>query len=949
MVMATPPTPTATRTPAAGASSPEQALRPRRSREIPQWCRPFEEMVRERIQTAKQTVEISERRRTRLSVTMFRRFRGDYFGFFSTASRDRLVWRDPPSGNLKNYPLFGPVVRANNTNFLNADIDLQWEASSADSELEGGARIAQSVSDHLSRKQWTDSARTIMCEYGQLAFNYFVHNSFDPTSDEYTHKLGRTQELERQPDASGEYICPKCFGGGPVATLQGDQCPKCGQEGMQFFDTGEGGEQDEQQPQAFEAPAEGYDEIPAGDNCMEVTPSFLCRVDEVGAKGCDLSKAQWFNYHPLRYRYQIEAKVPNLQDLLEEARFGDGGGSVTAGTAWSESTEWWHALETSCSTPDLRQHARRSPGATPHPDDLLEEDHWWWSAAAWESYIFPDPFELRDENGEVKFAAEAGQTIREAFAAMGREYDGLYLFVLGGAILDVDSRRIVDEWASGGWLLDASSFWCKAQEDLLDFQEAINEWMTLFFEHGMHQAMPHIIVDGQMFDGLPFRNQPDKVTKTRYGMVREKPIADYIHEVKAGQLSSDAFPITAFTLQGAKDTTGVQDSTVGKSDPTNQTFGGKTLERNQSVGLLIPSVKSNAACKIESMIQQVTFAQAWPDERLMALKGKWGDEWKQEDIRAFRKMNMRRDVLVGVVPGSDMPLEPDEKFTRVIQLYQSQILTDPAVPEEVRALAVKYCGLDLDLNDFEAERRSALSRIRKIDELCRYAVESGQAWVDQPVMQPVVDPATGQPAVDPMTGQAAQAPVMNADGSVQTQKVINPAVVQAILARPGIEILPRQDNHLIHVDVYNDRIRALAADEPVDTFKIRVLQARVDEHYLQMMQNQVDESAATGMVAQAGGAGSGQPAEDPNAAQDGKMAALQEQGAQKQAEGDAKSKEAEKGRAHQVRLQRMKSESDRTQAAIKMSGDHARARMQAAASKRPAQSAGKKTLARAGA
>jgi hypothetical protein len=247
----------------------------------------------------------------------------------------------------------------------------------------------------------------------------------------------------------------------------------------------------------------------------------------------------------------------------------------------------------------------------------------------------------------------------------------------------VDARRIVDEWAAGGWLMDSSSFWCKGQEDLLDFQEVVNEFMTLFFEHGMHQALPHIVVDGQMFDGLPFRNQPDKVTKTRYGMVREKPISDYIHEIKGGQLGSDVFAIFAGTLQGAKDTTGVQDSTVGKSDPTNQTFGGKTLERNQSVSLLIPSVKLQALCKIESMRQQVRYAQSWPDERLMALKGKWGDEWKKEDIAAFRRLNLRRDVLVSVVEGTDVPLESDEKFIRLINLYQSRF--SPTRPSRARS------------------------------------------------------------------------------------------------------------------------------------------------------------------------------------------------------------------------------------------------------------------------
>lgn len=970
--------------PAATAPPPRATTQaPRRpAREAPIWCKPFEEMVRERTEAAKRAVEVSERRRTRLSVTMYKRFRGDYFGYFSARAKDRLLWRDPPSGNLKNYPLFAPVVRANNTNFLNADVDLTWEASSSDPELEGGARVCQSVYEHLAQLQWTESARTQMCELGQMAFNYFVHNCYDPTADDYTHRLGRTQELERQGDMTGDYICPECFAGGPVAALQGDTCPKCGAEGMQYFDVGEG------ERKTFEAPAEGYDEVPAGDNRMEVVPSFLVRVDEVNAKGCSLEKAEWFNYHPIRYRYQIEQKIPNLQDLLEQARYGGGaGGAISSGTRWSESAEWWHALETSCSSPDFTSQTRTSAGASPHPDDLLEEDHWYWSAAAWETYVFPDPYTLLDHEGEVVFAAEAGETMREAFAGVGKEFCGLYVFCLGSAVLSVDARRITDEWASGGWLMDSSSFWCKAQEDLLDFQEVVNEFMTLFFEHGMHQALPHIVVDGQMFDGLPFRNQPDKVTKTRYGMVREKPISDYIHEIKGGQLGSDVFAIFAGTLQGAKDTTGVQDSTVGKSDPTNQTYGGKTLERNQSVGLLTPSVKLNGLCKIESMRQQVRYAQSWPDERLMALKGRWGDEWKREDIAAFRRLNLRRDVLVSVVEGTDVPLEADEKFIRLINLYQSMILTDPAVPREIKQLAVKYCGLNIDLDDYDAERRSALSRLRKIDELCAYAVESGQAWVEQPVMAPLVDPATGQAVMQPSAPPAMGAqggappqqqpaaagpegqplgeegvaqppqmepvmqPVVNPDGSVKTERVINPAVVQAILSRPGIEILPRQDDHMIHMDVYKDRIRALAADEPVDTFKIRVLQTRFDEHALQQVQNMIDENVAMGLAGQTEGGGAPGGGEDPEAAdkdRESKMNVEREKGEHKRQDREAHAREADKNRTHQQKLQRMKQDSDRTQTAIKENSNTMRARMQASAAKRTAQSKGNRTLARAG-
>jgi DNA-directed RNA polymerase subunit RPC12/RpoP len=888
-------------------------------RKIPEHMKRFDKYFLDRTRGYVREVEESERRRTMLSALMFKRFRGDFFGFFLPFNGP-LRYTDVPSDGLMKYPLFEPVVRANNRGWLETDIRPEIDpVDPTDPEAEGGAKIARSVVESLHDADggWNDTSEELMAEYAQLAFAYGLYTRHEEEGGEYTRKVARM----RPASASGEtmeYACAACGATGDPAELESAEDPRCpfcaarGQDSPVSIEVAEG------DPYAGEA-HEGWDEVDAGREVTDVVPSFLFRVDEMHVKGGEIQKGHWVNYHPVTRRYEIEAETPWIAEQMSK---------VAPGKDWAESTQWWHALQTSCAAPAYGTAVERRAG-TPS-DDLFERNFWWLTPEACSDFVEPDGYDHDAENPgcECGFRIERGQTVEEAHEAWkpGEEFKGLFLSLVGDVYQTIDTcRSHREEWAMGLWLMDASSAWGKGQESLLDFQHAVNEWFTMFFEHGIHNALPHTIVDGMMFDGLPLRNQPGKVSVTRKGLVREKSIGDYIHQLPPGQMGADQFSIFSGYMEGMRWTSGIQQATVGAPDPYDRTSSGQMMKRNQSMSLLTPSQKSKGRAKSAWVRQRLRFAQKWPDEAFVRLAGKAGGEWKMADVAAFRALDVDRDLKVSIKDGTDVPMDRAEREYKLIALYQSGLLADPNVPVEIKQIAINYAGLDLSLNDSDATVRSASSRLRKMQALSQFAAEQGLQFVTDPatgqivvepefVMQPdtVQDPATGAPAPNPLAGQPMTdeqgQPVANPYAG---QPMVNQQTIAKIMTRPGVALLERQDDHAGHAKFLNAHIIALwAMDEP-DLFLVRLLQKVVDSHLLQLAQNMADEAAAQPQAPGEGGGG-----EDPEAAREGEREKADRQEEGKQKERDFKAGESQKQRKHDLMKQRMQSDHQRTQALI---------------------------------
>jgi hypothetical protein len=785
-------------------TAPVTQAGPRGKRPIPPEAKPFDEHFKQRRKDLIAQYEEAERMRIEIIVTMIKRFRGDSLGFFY-----KNRWEAVPSKGLKKYNLFWPVVRSNATNWITTNLQPQMKAARSDSETEAGAQVCQALADFFKQSVWSESFDEQLAFLAQLERGYHLESCFSKDAGYGEIKVPVSKELEPDDNTvslgGGEYACPQCGSGGPNEVLDRDspKCPECGHPV-------EMGEETPEKPLSGPVPA-GYESMPEGDNMTYIRSSFEIRLDEVNAKANDPKGAYWFNHHALVYLYEIYQKMPWLREKLKD--------KLPAGT-WSESLQWKRALEMSAGTLRTNQADTRGERQSGKPDDLVEYCRWWFLPVAVEDYVSPTYY--KHESG--KFDIYPGENVRDAFTRLGKKYCGLYLSFVHDELGLIETDDKNKRWTGGGWGVDAEAYWGKGQEDLLDFQEVVNELLTLMVDHAMHNSLPHVILDRRMFDVQNFKNRAGSATYTRAGFNREgRPLSDFFAQLLPGGMDAAVPNLFASLLDGAQNTMGVQPSTVGAPDPTDKTYQGQLLKRQASVGLLIPSQKSKKRACITWLVQQLMLVQRfWTAERIKRTLSNTEHSWDDADITAFKNMDLERDLIADCAEGSDIPVSHQEKKNELYGLIGAGIANNPNVPRELQSKAFQYAGVPFNDDDYEAQTRSAESRFREMREWVKLAMESNQAFVIAPELEE--DPISGELVPNPAAGQI----------------VPNKALIVQILAQPNVKILPRQDDHETHIKFYNRRIIALAASPNVNEFELTLLTSRVDEHLLQIALNARD-------------------------------------------------------------------------------------------------------------
>lgn len=799
--------------------------------------------------------------RTAMAVTLLKRYMNDYHGYW-----DGLLssWLDVPSQGLMKWPVLGPIVRANNANWLGTRVKLQIEAASSDPRKTGAEVVAAAVYDYLYQRDWNETNEELMSLYCQLAFNYAVYSGFSKHASTKKMKVPKVREAEVEPEAP-EWYCSNCGNSGPatdLATESGQdlsgtlKCPSCGQQSAHV-------DEQEGKPDKIEV-EDGYDEIAEGDNFTKVVPSLLFLIDETHAKAGDGSQADFFNYNRISRRYAIKALYGDAADDL----------GAEDGKDWLEPVKWWHALETGGTVKPDRPGLKG--GGKTSDDDLLQERHWWFRPAVFGSWKAPHAY-----SHPCGFKIKEGQTIQEAFEAQGKEYKGLYLCTVGKKIQYIDTEDHNDCWSFGLWMMNGASFYGKAQQELLDIQEAANEWFTMFFEYGERASMPQTIASRQLFNRKDFDNRAGGIILTKKGYNLQKPISSQVMRLEPGRLSPDLMSIFLALKDGAQEISGVSRAAVGLTDASNKTLGGQELLTQRSSGLMIPSQKSKKRAQILWTRQQLKFAQKhWPDERLKEVLSKSDKSWDDENIIAFREMDLDRDLNIYGVEGSDIPITFHEKAQNLIGVVASGVLWNPQVPIELRVQIARYANIDFDPENIETERRHQLEVLRKIEAGCKWVEKEGMGYVQ-------------------------------AEGGALD---LNPQAVQRIQTLPGCEILPRAENVDFALNFFKDYVLALHSAEHPDQLLLAVLSDRIDKLMLAKAQNLQTAAITAGAIAgqtgaataatSGGGAGdAGQAAqpEDPEA-EHGRAKELAEQkhGHQKEIEGMKM--------AHQEKLEAMKAQ-----------------------------------------
>jgi hypothetical protein len=768
----------------------------------------FEKLCDEKTKRYTRDCESGTRWRTAMAVTLFKRFNNDYHGYWDG---QLSTWLDVPSQGLMKWPVIGPVVRANDSNWMSTKIKQEIEATSSDPQKKGAEVVAEAVFNYLYKKDWTSRAEQMMSQYCQLGFVYGLYSGFSKHASPKKIKVPKVRQ-EQVPADDPEWYCAECGVTGPatdLATEEGQdlsgaqKCPACGK--MSAHVDEENGEDSK----SIEV-EDGYDEIAEGDSFTKIVPSLLFLIDEVNAKAADASGAQWFNYNRLSRRYELKA-------LYGEAASGLG---ASDGKEWSDGVRWWHALESGASAPTDKSQASSGKGKV-NDDDLLQERHWWFRPAVYGSWKSP-----ADYSHPCGFKIKKGQTIQEAFEAQGKEYKGLYLCMVGKKVMYIDTEDHQDCWSFGLWMMNGASFYGKAQQELLDIQEAANEWFTMFFEYGERSSMPQTIADRQMFNRKDFDNRAGGVILTKKNFQRQKPISSYVMRLEPARLSSDLYSIFELLDKGKDDISGVSKASTGMGDSSNRTMGGQALLTQRSQGLMVPSQKSKGQAQGLWGKQQLKIAQRyWSDDRLRQVLSKLDKSWDDENIAAFRAIDIDTELIIEPAEGTDIPTTFHEKGEKLMAVVASGILWNPEVPVDLREQIAHMLNIDYDPEGVEAQRRRQQEVYGKIQAACAFVEKQGTGYVQLP------------------------------DSDMPQ---VNPQAVEQVQTMPGIKILPRSENIEFAMDFFNKYLVALGSAEHPDELLMAVLQDRVDKLQVIKAQNMQAAAVAAGTISgQAGAAEAG--------------------------------------------------------------------------------------------
>ncbi|GEM_PF-5635804 len=769
----------------------------------------FDKMILGRIRNLRQAAEITGRGRLKNLVTLIKRYRGDHFGSFSTRT-DELQWLEVPSRGLQSWPVVPRAVRSNSANWLNAKIQLTVEPNTSDAEKEAGVNVAQSIYDYCHEKDWTEVFEERMSEIAQLQGTYGIQTYIDTKSYKLgTVKVPKTSEVETQTGLQ-RYVCKNCgIEAPPIEGMtQSVDCPSpdCGGQMLLLG---------ERQNKTVTVPSYEYDEIPIPEIKTDLLTAMEMVVDERHAHGGIIEDAHWFCRRKLMCVYEIEEMFPHSK------------GKITGGyvSKWSDATRWLHAFETNAHNPVGYYNTPSESKSS--VDELAEVEFWYFKPVACGGWKSPGNYSLTHQE-KIIFDFQQGETISDSAirnstqkGAKKPKFEGLLVVICNDILLWIDNKCFEKYTTAGGWQMNATSFWHKGQEDLIPFHDAMTTQLTLFYEYMLRQSLPHTILDGRMFNHRDFRNKAGGISYTQQGLERDKPIDHYIMQLSPPQLGATPFNIFNLYMEGQKEASGIYESTVGAVDPNNKTATGQQISLNRSLGLMTGSQKSKKRAKIQWGYSVIELWQKYmPDEAYRALKPKYGEEWRTQDIAAFRKLDIRRDLTVKAVEGTDIPVSLPEKQQKYVTAL-SLGLFDPAnpTPIAIKAIMLKMLGIDYDFENFEAHKRTASNRLKFIKQYCAEAVQMGIAYI-----------------INPTTGESAP----------------NDEIISLILSQPVTQMLKLQDEHLVHIEFYNDQIMALACEPNPDQFLLTVLQRRVEEHWLNETGNQGDLEAAKGLISATG-------------------------------------------------------------------------------------------------
>lgn len=617
----------------------------------------------------------------------------DWFGVFDSFG----TWSVPNTSNLYPLNIIKPMIKANTAAAVSADVKVLIEPRvPKDTHAEMIADVSRCIRDLKTEEQWTHQLKEQVATESQVAPGVFIHVDWDADASN-NFAMSVDEWAEDEWSDGGKAVCKSCGYETSVDTFLPDDndeatvpCSNCGSEAEVV-----------EKPQTGSVSViKDTKKVRTGNTQTRVIPAGEIVIDDRHTAGGNIESARWIMHRHLEPIDELEAKYPESKGKM-------GGG---AQMDWSYPLRWQYVMRTGNDQPYMM------PGVW--VDDNREVKDLYLTPQMYAGFVASSEFKVG-----TKFTVAAGKGFADA-VYRGKKFDEepvLCFRTVGQTIVDVFPCDFREKIIYVTFLSNPSSFWGLFLTEMLPLQNVVNYMNSIQVFHTRRNARTTKLLDSGYFN--PEDLEKD-VSLTKEPLLPGDDLRSHFAFVPSATLSPVPQEILQTQIALAPQIGGVTPAMTGQSQ-RNEPYAAQRQQKEQSLGQLVPFLRSIAFGQVQWTLRQLKEAQEnWGEEDFLFLL-KLNPDWTEEYIEAFMEADLDTDIVIDYEQGSESPRNLLDRELALQQFLQTlgtvgQIsvmgspIATPEVLNEVLLGIKRITQVDVDVKNTEAELRLADARSDKI-------------------------------------------------------------------------------------------------------------------------------------------------------------------------------------------------------------------------------------------
>lgn len=341
-------------------------------------------------------------------------------------------------------------------------------------------------------------------------------------------------------------------------------------------------------------------------------------------------------------------------------------------------------------------------------------------------FVWLDPVVYQDYRCKEDEVLRGGQVLPKGTSPTSIYQPGMCVVRIGPVVMDLYPSDKDKCWSMCVYGLREHALHGSGTLSLLGPQDTINDLKAYIHANAYYNAAGREFVRPGMFpNGLPKLNQMAEVAN----LADDKPIIGYAYD------KSTPNPLSGEVYQFFDEQKGSLQEHAGTSSLSMQgaadmralgTATGVEASRDQAVGRMIPNRKLQAAMGKEwiTQVAELERENLTPEMFLPAAGASEKGEVKftERGVRAFFKMDVRRDFRIRPAEGSWVPTTPQQQKANAMAF--AQIAQQIQNPEILSMLAPSF-NVEYDVNEWGAAQRAASLRLQEMARISGVITQHG--------------------------------------------------------------------------------------------------------------------------------------------------------------------------------------------------------------------------------